>query len=730
MSQLPIRHAESRENGIAGRKVRNLVASFVVALFAGLAATPAMAQPGDAGIESVAIGFDGQIVLGRWVPVSVSLTDSLKAPGNRIQIETLDGDAVPIRYSHDGPLEDHEGLIRIGRAAGVTVRVLNEQDEILASRRFGLDELRESHAFLPGTTKLTLYIGLASKDQQESLQLERPLSDQSVIISSYRQLPANWVGYESVNTVVIAPLQVPKGDFDQTRVDALDQWVRSGGRSLITGGAAFATFFDSGFSSLSPGNLLENTSIDDTGAIELFASATDQLVKDGGPVLPLTAIEFAADRKTFGSAGGYPLIAHWIHGFGRVSFVALDFTSEPVSSWDGRRRLLALAVDDSGGGDGDATQHNQSGRVSHIGYTDMVGQLRAAMDQFKRVPFITFTLVALLVGLFILAIGPGDFFFLRKVTGRMEMTWLTFTLICVAFCGLAWFLATKMKSSETELNQVEIVDIDSITGQSRGTVWTHVYSPGTENYDISMPAENRLTGPIEDRWIAWQGLPGSGLGSMQSRTDLGLYRRQYDCNLSPEGSNLDAIPMQNASTKTFSGFWRGRFDREIRSNLRQSPNSDALLGNFSNPLDRQLYDAVILYGDWVYILENRPLEPDETIVVEDDLREKTIAGYFTRLGGRGSDEVSAAWDPSGTRLPRILQMMSFFDVIGGESYTRLTNDFHTRVDLSYQLGMGRAVLIGQVPRVTTPLTVNGQPFANYDKRMSLVRIVLPVKPRQ
>ena len=717
----------SEKPSAIGRKTRLI--SFLVFLACSIFFfNTATAQPDKSLIESVEIGFAGKIILGKWLPFTVRLAAQSEIA--RLQVDSLDGDAVPVRFTPDLDNSNAGGLIRIGRASGITIHILDSQGDVIESRRFSLDELRTTHTFLPGTTRLTLYLGLTSAEQLEPVKLERHLSDEAAVVTDYRLLPESWIGYESVRTVVIIPDELPPGIITKEQLEGLDQWIRTGGRALITGGKSSDVFFGEdtppGFL---PGTFTKTELIDDTGSIELFTGSNEQLVRTNGPKLPVTVIETRSDAISDGTAGNYPLVVRWMHGFGKISFVSLDFTCEPLASWDGRKRLLTLALDDAGNQSG-VTITEQTGRVSHIGFTDMVGQLRAAMDQFKRVSFITFTLVALLIGLFILAIGPGDYFFLRKFSGRMEMTWVTFSLICLAFCLVAWLLASRLKSSETELNQVEIIDIDTVTGQVRGSLWTHIYSPGTETYDVAMPGRNELFGELKEGWITWQGLPGRGLGSMQSKTDLGLYRRRYDCNVDQKGSQLDSVPMQNASTKTLFGTWTGTVSSDIRRGLRQSANSDALLGTVTNPLDHPLYECLVLYGDWVYVLPDRPLDAGETIVIEDDLREKTIKGHFTRLGGRGEDEVSSAWDPASTRLPRIVQMMSFFDAIGGETYTRLTNDFHPTIDFSHQLQMGRAVLVGQIRQATTPLSVNGQPFTNYDRRFSLIRIVLSVEPRK
>ncbi len=693
-------------------------------------------------IERLSIGFDGKIVLGKWVPLSVEMSSTAVTKNATLRIETLDGDAVPIRYDQQLELSKMDdgsqilhGLVRIGRATGMTVSLIDENGEQRTSRRFSLDELRESHTFLPGTARLSLFPfwspqPAGAEDTNLLPELDRQLSDATAVVTNLQQLPEHWIGYESIRTMIITPREL-NHPLNQKQQSAIERWVQLGGRLIITGGPGFdAQFQEQVLGKLSPGTYQGKDSISDTGSIELFTQVNEQLVQSGGPDLSITVIEPTEGHAVAGRAGDHPLIVHWLHGFGNVSFISVDLTAEPILSWGGRKNLLTRTLKPTGikteTGDGDLL----GGRMSHIGFSDIVGQLRAGMDQFRQVSFITFTLVALLVALFILAIGPGDFFFLKRVVGKMEMTWVTFILICAGFSLLAWFLASKMKSPDTQVNQVEIVDVDAATGLVRGNLWAHVYSPSTRTYDIQLPAQNELFGAIDDGWLSWQGLPGRGLGSMQSRTDLGLYRKPYSSPINARGSRLQAIPMQNASTKAFHATWYGELESPLKNGLRKSANSDALLGTFTNPLDEPLYDFVVLYGPWVYHLKDRPLGPGETIVLEDDLREKTIAGYFTRENNRGEDEVSTAWDSRSIQLPRITQMMSFFEIIGGETYTQLSNNYHAPIDLSQNLRMGQAVMMGRIRNTTTPLNINGTAFDQYDKRLTLLRIVLPVQPRK
>ena len=679
-------------------------------------------------IDRVEIGFAGKIVLGRWVPIQVHTLSTLD-DDQVVTVEVLDGDAVPVRYTLQPATNGsaaREGLVRFGRATGITVRI-GSGDEVVSERRFSIEEVQADHSFLPGTTRLLLMLGPKNDQQVEAIALKREQVDEFVVVQDPNQLPTKSSGLESVRSIVVLPIDsqfIEKLDAD--RANALVNWCSLGGHILLTGGAENSRYFGptSLLKQLTPGTLGAVQETRDTGTIELLTKSNDPLVSPATASLKINTIQADDPSSVLFNTGDLPLLIRKPFGFGSITYCSVDFTSKPLSQWSARNELFALAL-----GVREAEENvgikTTSGRVSHIGYDDMSGQLRASLDQFRRVSFITFTSVALLVALFILLIGPGDYFFLRKFTkGKMQLTWLTFSLLALSFCGLAWYLNSRTKSNEVELNQVEIIDIDAKDGITRGFTWAHLYSPGTGNYSVKLANENQLIGKIDERYLAWQGLPGSGLGSMQSRSELGLYRKPYN-----NDDGIQNLPLQNASTKTLVGRWNGKTETAINSNLRQSPSSDALLGSFTNPLDAKLYDCILLYGDWVYILEDRALEAGDNLLVEDDLRETTVKGYFTRTGSLDGNKESAAWNPSSTRPADILKMMCFFDAIGGETYTRLTNNFHPEVDLSHQLEMGNAILVGQVGNVTTPLSVNDKLFDRYDKQISLVRIVFPVKAR-
>ena len=104
------------------------------------------------------------------------------------------------------------------------------------------------------------------------------------------------------------------------------------------------------------------------------------------------------------------------------------------------------------------------GRFNRWVVSDLGGQLRAALEQFPGVRLIPFGWVAFFIFLYILLIGPGDYFFLKKVLKRMELTWITFPTIVVTVSLLAYYAAYLFKGNDLLVNQVDVVDVDQVDG--------------------------------------------------------------------------------------------------------------------------------------------------------------------------------------------------------------------------------------------------------------------------
>ena len=75
-------------------------------------------------------------------------------------------------------------------------------------------------------------------------------------------------------------------------------------------------------------------------------------------------------------------------------------------------------------------------------------------------------------------------------------------------------------------------------------------------------------------------------------------------------------------------------------------------------------------------------------------------------------------------------MLMFYELAGGRGYTKLSHDYQSRMDLSRQLNLGRAMLVGEVKQINhcTDLKISdADSEASYDNVTTIVRIILPVE---
>ena len=108
----------------------------------------------------------------------------------------------------------------------------------------------------------------------------------------------------------------------------------------------------------------------------------------------------------------------------------------------------------------------------------------SALEQFPGVKLIPFGWVAFFIFLYILLIGPGDYFFLKKVLKRMELTWITFPTIVVTVSLVAYYAAYVLKGNDLLVNKVDVVDIDQAAGVDARQHLDQPVQPQNRDYTI------------------------------------------------------------------------------------------------------------------------------------------------------------------------------------------------------------------------------------------------------
>ena len=690
-------------------------------------------------IKEARVGVGGKCKAGFWAPVHLLLEAGPAPIEGEFELVIPDGDQVPVVYSADPPqllrLDKNEKqtismYAKIGPVAAPITARLRTGDKTIWSQ-----ELMDLPPRLASTQTLVVSLGprLGIEEAVTSIKRAPELAFASGHVGDASQLPDRWWGYEGVNAIVLAtgdPRFTAAMSPDQR--SALRQWVRMGGHLIASVGAQGESLLtDESWRWLAPGSYDAVSPVRELVGLESFAANElpddDNSFQRNRPLATrLTSIRGEVLADEAGAGAGRPLIIRAAKGFGHVEFIAIDLDHPSLAKWNGRSRVLAILLEGASA-QREQTETESKGSVTHLGYEDLTGQLRAALDQFSGVTIVNFTTVSVLTLLYLLLIGPGDYLLLARLNVPRFWTWITFPLIALVVGCTAWYFGRDAHGQRVRLNQAEIVDIDIEEGIVRGTQWAHIYSPASRQFDLQLDYDFSVaTDNPPQGWLAWQGLPGNSLGGLSSRQPALATPEPYRVSPPGQEARIENLPVQTASSKSLSARWWA--DVRLDAGVSLARDQYGLLaGEFRNPLPIPLEDCLLAYDERMYRIDS--LQPGEKVLMSD-LSPLNLEARLTQRRVVKSKDISTPWDEASTDVPLIAQMLMFHEAARGRAYTGLTHHYQGYLDLTQHLSLQRAVLAGRAEQPATSLTSHGEPVAErQDKRLwTWYRLVLPVNP--
>lgn len=721
-----------------------------------LAAGKAAATVPPPRIIGVRVGFAGLYRVGVWTPVEVS-----HDYGERVSVTVPDGEGVLSRFTNPN-VSGGSALVyaRFGRVdSRMTVELSDGYDS--DCQEFATDGSipgRQYPAAIAATRQMILNVSagpLAIKNTVEvDSAAELPQQDDDrrtlvVRLADCRQLPDRWYGYEGVDAVVLSssrPEIFAGLNPNSPQIVALQRWVRMGGRLVVCVGSQGGDVLAKGapLSGFAPGEFRGMHELYQTRSLEVYAASPVAIPRpsDAGPVLRVPKLTGVAGEVRARELD-LPLVVCTPRGLGQIVFIAAELDRPPLQQWTGRSALIDKLLEVP------AARVEESGRrsaVMHHGYVDLSGQLRSALDQFSDVSRVPFYVVATLIVVYLVLIGPVDYFLLRKLTRRMQWTWVTFPGIVLAVSLVAYCLAYGLKGDRVRVNQVDLIDVDAATGFVRGTSWANVFSPQTRPFHLSLrpslPGGLRGDGlsaegldSAEDPQVlfSWHGSPGKALGAMDPRTsNLVPWLERYD--FSPRLDAMQGVPVQIWSTRSFAARFYGNSDVRLEAEL--SDDGLSLSGRITSRLGFPLSRCILAYDRYAYELGTLESGVDSPSRIDGSVKRSELKTVLTerklKLGGEKGDSYLEATEYRrfSVEIPYILRAMMFYRAAGGRRYTGLSNGYQSFVDLSSLLDTDRAILVGLAPdgRRGAEMLDDGRPMNDMeDRHVTIYRFVFPVK---
>lgn len=603
-------------------------------ILCGVSLAPAQSSRDKVSIVNVRVGFNAgphaaspdEMVSGQrsrmfktggWAPVFVNVQNTGKYdPASDgpivVSVETTDSDDTLNSYSAPLPPFDSGGSASVllytragNRYGDYTVRVQARGRELCRPNQQPVTALDSNEL---------LYLSLGSR--MPGLRLPGPPDGNAAsasgraeigLVTRVTDLPALWFGYGSIDVVILATsdrdfMEAFLGEQGGRRA-ALAEWVRRGGRLIVCAGKNRDQI----------GGSPELQALLPMTIEGPYASPPGVLRWREGGVQPdepisLEPMEFTRLRPRDGRSArvlidgpltgndSSPLVVQGPYGLGRVTLLAFDPDTKPVYGWKNEAEFWEQLLLTAGPRIPAGQQVNQFG-FRQFGGGDADATLRGIVDQlenFEGVPVISFGWVALFILLYILVVGPLDYWFLKRVVKRLEFTWITFPTIVLAVSAGAYFAAYHLKGGDLRVNRLDVVDYDLQTKQVYGRSFFSIFSPRIQKYTIGMEPSDGWATPVDESSpaptvVSWFGVPKQGRPS--------FFRSTYDYARFAAG--LTDVPINVWSTKGFQTWWAAPFDREnppIAATLTHPPTQrDVIHGSVVNQLPVDLEDAILMY---------------------------------------------------------------------------------------------------------------------------------------
>ncbi len=531
---------------------------------------------------------------GAWCPVYVTLkagSTPITRDSLRLVVKTTDADDTPFRYTVAVPAmnaEDQQTVLtytRPGTTAGeIEVQVATPDGRLVQTmpkiqRNVNRNVLEPKEPLLVAVGSRTLRPDPAVQNEDGAEEKEEEIKSKNLaFLENLEQMPDQWFGYDAADVVV---LTTGKAAFigqllDDTtnRREALVEWVHRGGKLVV---------------SVGKNQQIVSRLLDKTGLITCqldapitlpFAQRLQEWARVPGQNQPLRGLELTVVHPGKGAAvlvqegegdkPRRPVLVEASCGLGRVVLAAFDVEANPFASWAGRKEFWEQLQKELRVRSEAAPKPGDNPNLTPR--SELLAEIQRNLESFQDVPTISFGWVALFILFYIGLVGPLDYFILKKVFKRLELTWVTFPATVLLVSATAYLSAYYLKGDDLHVKKLDLVEIDLGEKTACGTTWFTLFSPQIRNYtlgvepvspewvappnDANRPVRQWTTKtsatanrPIHPTTLAVLASPEQGRRSAAAA----LSPNPYDCTEAATG--LEKVPIPIWATRAFTASW-------------------------------------------------------------------------------------------------------------------------------------------------------------------------------
>jgi hypothetical protein len=656
-----------------------------------LLAVPVFAEP--IAIQAVKVGIETCYKNGHWTPVVIDWANPIPE-GTLLASRCSDSDGTPITYKYS-----------VGGNRSVVLAKMGRKNEPLQIG-FNGGNFCSYEVPAPVNSERPVYLVIGNEDiglqgAIAELALREERRPMLVKVKSLADLPEQWFGLETIEMIVWTTTEPQIFDgftADSPQIKAIDDWLKFGGKMLLCAGKNAGALLENQDGLLRPflpGQFAEMTELRHGTPFETYVNSKRQIVMNGTSEAPFMKMPRFTEPRGIISIkdGDLPLMLHCAHGFGTIIYFGGDLSDKPLGNWRDRTALVRSMM--QWNAEKGNSVNPRAGTMLQLGYNDISGQIRSALDQFEGVRIVPFSVILILLTVYWLVIGLFDWFLVHKILKRPILTWVTFPCWIVLFSALTYLLADQGRPNRVLTNTLTIYDADSETGLCFASMWKNLYSPEDRS-------ENVVPHRVDNKdkaSFSWNGLSGSGLGGMAPKTvsptvwKNGSEQQTY--------SLITNVPIQVRSTKSFFG--QSPLEKQkvplLKADL--SDEEGVPIGTLEIPEEFSeeewsLNETILVYGRWM--LELGAIKGGTTIKMTKNTQRRELRDLLLPKESLGSADLRrlAAYNPQSADLDYIVRVMSLHRVLGGYEATGLHHAYQQSLDRSDLLSADRALLIARI----------------------------------
>jgi hypothetical protein len=488
------------------KRLAKLLVGLPLTLFVLLAAAQAARSRAQPAITLAAeAGFDGYYKDNHLVPVRVTVENSgpdLEA-SLQIRLRRQNNSETVYQQPVSLPTTSRKAFTLyifpesffVGSNLGVSLRV--DEREVAATNA-RLDSIRSTDR---------LYGILAGDPSAFNLLAAIEPSNRQAFVAQLRPeaLPDHSAALEALDVIIVSDLD--GGLIPPAAARAMRDWVSEGGHLLVSGGQNWRKTAQ-GLGELLPLSPNNAANIDDLEVIQDFAKARAAL---DGPLFVSTG-RLAPQAEILIGDVDLPLVARSRFGQGTVTYLGMDPSQQPLKNWEGLESFWRELLQ---------TSHEEPSWLSGIQYFESAAQ---AVATLPNLPAPSAWLFCGFLGLYVAALGPANYFLLRKFK-RRELAWLSIPGLVILFSVLAVITGSRMRGTQPILNRMAVVQAWPQAGHARVDGLVGLFSPRRATYRLELdppflahpiPSENPVSG---GSWIVQQG--SERVAVPEIRTEVG-----------------------------------------------------------------------------------------------------------------------------------------------------------------------------------------------------------------